>query len=680
MKERLIRVMAIGDVGVVVALAVAVIVFYALEPAFLSARNVNSMLNIVSFIGMVAIGQTILLINGEFDLSVGSAAGLAAVVSAKLMTVSGWPVSLALLGGLLCGGALGWVNGWAVVRLRIPAFIQTLGMLFIGQGLIQVVTGGYPVYPLPEVVGAFGRTTVIGRLGGSFVFFGLAALAADLLLRHSVIGRNMYAVGGNVRVAELVGIPAHRYKISAFVLVGMLSSVAGMFVMADLGSATTGIGSGWELAVIAGVVVGGVSLFGGVGTIFGGLLGVLLLQVVQSGLVTVGVSANWQQIAVGLIMIAAVGLDTVRRRLAFDGPQPGLREGSGRGGADRSLSNGSDRARSRLGGLSLKGVIAAFIVFAAIGALREGSHLRLASEAPLFKAKADKHLLWVQPLRDHPVCKLMQAGFLDRCKSLGYECEVVGNASATVLDVAATIPLAEAALSRQKFAAVSVLTLDTSIYPFVARLAAEGLPVVAYHELPAEGTVKGLRAAAGEDLTQVGSDAALAMGARLAGRGVVAITQGSFNVEENTKAEAFRRAMTAHYPEIKVLDSQLEGYEATAAKGKAVSLLQGHPDIAGVFSTTGNGAQTWAGAARTAGRFLVIIGMDYIRPNLDLVRSKQVYGIVAQPLYEEGAKTADLAAALAEGKPVPYRNPLPAKVITAANLARYYALLDRVGQ
>jgi ribose transport system substrate-binding protein len=274
----------------------------------------------------------------------------------------------------------------------------------------------------------------------------------------------------------------------------------------------------------------------------------------------------------------------------------------------------------------------------------------------------------------------MQAGFLNRCKELGYTCEVVGNASSTQLDVAATIPLAEAALSRQKFAAVGVFTLDTSIYPFVAKLAAEGLPVVTWHELPPQGSIKGLKAATGQDLSQVGDSAARALGERLGGEGVVAITQGSFNVEENTKADAFRRAMTHHFPKIKVLDSQLEGYEATAAKSKAVSLLQGHPDITGIFSTTGNGAQTWAGAARTAERSLIIIGMDYIRANLDLVKSGEVFGIVAQPLYEEGAKTADLAAELAQGKDVPYRNPLPAKVIMASDLAPYYAMLDKVGQ
>jgi ribose transport system permease protein len=313
-RARAIRMIAIGEVGVIAALLLLVAFFYFLQPAFLSERNIRAILQVVSFVGIIAIGQTILLVCGEFDLSVGSVAGLSAVVSAKLMTSFGLPVPLALLGGLATGGAIGLVNGLVVIKLKIPAFIQTLGMLFIGQGLIQVVTNGAPIYPLPESVGAAGMQTLVFGLGWSFAFFILAAVLADFVLRRTVLGRNMYATGGNPEVARLVGINTNLYKIGAFVTIGMLAAVAGMFVMADLSSGTTSIGSGWELTVIAGVVVGGVSLFGGAGTLAGGIVGILLLQVVSSGLVVIGVSSNWQQIAVGVIMVLAVGLDIARRR------------------------------------------------------------------------------------------------------------------------------------------------------------------------------------------------------------------------------------------------------------------------------------------------------------------------------------------------------------------------------
>lgn len=314
LRNRVISFIAIGEVGVIAALVLLVAFFYFLQPAFLSERNVRAILNVVSFVGIIAIGQTMLMVAGEFDLSVGSTAGLSAVVAAKLMTALALPVPIAILGGIGVGALIGLLNGLIVVKLRIPAFIQTLGMLFIGQGLIQVVTDGYPVYPLPGPVTDFGMSTLAFGLGWSFAFFVVAAIAADFVLRRTVLGRNMYATGGNQEVARLVGIDTTRYKIGAFMTVGALAAIAGMFVMADLQSATTSIGSGWELTVIAGVVVGGVSLFGGAGTVAGGVVGILMLKVVQSGLVVIGVNSNWQQIAVGVIMVLAVGLDILRRR------------------------------------------------------------------------------------------------------------------------------------------------------------------------------------------------------------------------------------------------------------------------------------------------------------------------------------------------------------------------------
>jgi ribose/xylose/arabinose/galactoside ABC-type transport system permease subunit len=313
-RSRVVGFIAIGEVGVIAALVLIVAFFYFMQPAFLSERNIRAILNVVSFVGIIAIGQTILMVAGEFDLSVGSVAGLSAVVAAKLMTVLMLPVPLALLLGVGVGALVGLVNGIIVVKFKIPAFIQTLGMLFIGQGLIQLVTNGYPVYPLPPEISAIGMSSIAFGLGWSFAFFIVAAILADFVLRRTVLGRNMYATGGNPEVARLVGINTSLYKIGAFVTVGALAAVAGMFVMADLQSGGTSIGSGWELTVIAGVVVGGVSLFGGAGTVAGGVIGILMLKVVQSGLVVIGVNANWQQIAVGVIMVSAVGLDILRRR------------------------------------------------------------------------------------------------------------------------------------------------------------------------------------------------------------------------------------------------------------------------------------------------------------------------------------------------------------------------------
>jgi ribose transport system substrate-binding protein len=291
----------------------------------------------------------------------------------------------------------------------------------------------------------------------------------------------------------------------------------------------------------------------------------------------------------------------------------------------------------------------------------------------------DKAILWVQPMRDHPVAKIMQTGFLARCKALGYRCVVVGNPSATRFDVSATIPDADAALAQHNYGAVAVFALDPSLRPYIARLAREGYPVVTWHVIPREGEIVGLRAAVAQNGTRAVEAVAQALGGKLNGRGVVAVTQGSFNTEENQDAQVFKAALAARFPGITVLAPELEGFEPSSAKAKAEAMLQANPKIDGVFSTTGNGAQTWAGAARATTRGLIIIGKDYIRQNLDLIKDGEVYGVLAQPLYEEGAKTAELAADLASGKSVPFATELPAEVITKANLVRYYQILDAAG-
>jgi len=295
-------------------------------------------------------------------------------------------------------------------------------------------------------------------------------------------------------------------------------------------------------------------------------------------------------------------------------------------------------------------------------------------------AAAGKSILWVQPMRDHPVHRLMQAGFLAKCKELGDTCEVVGNPSATNYDVAATIPLAEAAIARTKFDAIAVYGPGPEIFPFITKLGGEGFPVVTWHVLPAEGKIPGLKAATGEDIPVAGTNAAIAMGEKMGGKGMIALTQGSSNDTENVMSDSFRKAIATKYPGIKILDTQMEGFEPSAAEAKAVALLQGNPDVTAAFSTTGNGVQTWSGAARKADRKLVIVGMDYIRQNLDIVKSGAAYGVVAQPLYEESAKTAELADALANGKTVQYLNPLPASVATASDLDKFYKMLDSAGQ
>lgn len=288
-------------------------------------------------------------------------------------------------------------------------------------------------------------------------------------------------------------------------------------------------------------------------------------------------------------------------------------------------------------------------------------------------------ILWVQPLFTHPVHKIMQAGFTSACNEKHYDCVLVGNSSATNYDIPGTTALAEAAMVKKKFDAIAVYDADPGIDSFIAKLGSQGYPVVTWHVLPDEGSVPGLKAAAAEDIPTAGKNAAASIGAKIDGAGTVAVSQGSSNTTENLMAKSFTDELHAKYPNVKVLDPVMEGFDPAAAQAKAVGVIQAHPEVVAAFSTTGGGAATWAGAQRTSGKKLSIIGMDYTRQNLDLVKSGDVFGLVAQPLYAEAEKTVELAGDLAAKRPVEYKNVLPSPVVTASDLQPYYDILTKAG-
>ncbi len=307
------RALAIPEVGILIPLVAFVLIFAALNPVFLNGGSLTAMLRAMAFVGIIAIGQTWLMVAGEIDLSVGSVAGLCAVASSWLMKEAGWPVGAGLAAGAALGACIGLVNGIVAVRWRIPAFIATLGMLYIARGLNYLLCKGYPIYPIPDALKNFGRAEPLG-ISAAFLVFFLLFLVADFALRKTIFGRMIYATGGNREVAAIAGINTNRVRIGCYVFSGFCAALGGMLLMAQLNVGQPEIGTGWELDVIASVVIGGVSLFGGVGTVLGTLLGLLLMQVVRSGLVVTGVNTHWQTVALGVIMIVAVGVDLMRRR------------------------------------------------------------------------------------------------------------------------------------------------------------------------------------------------------------------------------------------------------------------------------------------------------------------------------------------------------------------------------
>jgi ribose transport system permease protein len=283
-----------------------------LSPYFLTVPNLINVVLTMSVIGIVAIGMTYVMLSGGIDLSVGATMGLSAVVAASFAK-GGSPFVVVAGVGLGIGFVIGLINGIAVTKLRVPPLIATLAMLSVAKGLQLIYSRGVTVFGLGDAVGWLGQGT-IGPIPVPIVLLLLMYVVASYSLSRTSFGRKVYAVGGNERAARVVGINVERTKISVYVLSSMLSAFGGLILISRLDSAPTVIGTGLELETIAAVVIGGTSLTGGRGGVWGTLIGVAILALIQNALNLLNVSPYFTQLVQGLVIFTAVAIDMNRRR------------------------------------------------------------------------------------------------------------------------------------------------------------------------------------------------------------------------------------------------------------------------------------------------------------------------------------------------------------------------------
>jgi ribose/xylose/arabinose/galactoside ABC-type transport system permease subunit len=278
------------------------------SPHFLTFDNaVNVLLNAAP-LALIAGGMTLTLIAAEIDLSVGSVVALVGSLAALLSVNFGAPWPLVLLGAIAAGALVGVINGWFTTRLGMPSFVATLAMLGIARGVALLITQGKPIYGLPDTVAWLGQ----GELWIVPVPVVLAALihaALNFSLSRTRFGLNVYAVGGNPEAARLSGVDVPGVKMAVLVLSAVLASVGGLILAARLNAGSGTVGADLLLDAIAAVVIGGTSLLGGVGRVTGTVLGVLLIASIRNGLVLLNVSAFWQQVAIGALILLAVSVD-----------------------------------------------------------------------------------------------------------------------------------------------------------------------------------------------------------------------------------------------------------------------------------------------------------------------------------------------------------------------------------
>lgn len=298
--------------GVLVALIVLSVAMTLASPYFLTVGNLQILLRNASFVGLVALGQTLVLLIGGIDLSVGSAAALSAIVGALMLTKFHVPATLIIPLTAAFGLVLGFFNAAFIARLRLNPFIVTLASGEIFAGFVLVITQGYPVRPLGPAFTSFGQGEILGVPVPVLIFFG-AGLVLWWLLNCTRFGRNIYAVGGNRDAAALVGIRVWRVEFIVFGLAGMFAALAGILYASRMDAAQPSVGEGWMLTAITASIIGGTSLRGGEGTIIGTIFGALLLTVLQNGTVLLNVSGYWQRVIVGLVVLVAVLTDLLRR-------------------------------------------------------------------------------------------------------------------------------------------------------------------------------------------------------------------------------------------------------------------------------------------------------------------------------------------------------------------------------
>jgi inositol transport system permease protein len=293
-----------------------------LSEAFLTPRNLLNIVRQISVMGLIAIGVTMVIITGGIDLSSGSVLALAAVVSTSLAQRLDWseikfpgldvPVIVPILAALAVGAACGLVNGSLIARFKIPPFIATLGMMTIARGF-ALIYSERPVSGLKDSYNYIGQGEPFG-IPVPIVILAVVAIGAHIMLNNTRFGRHIYALGGNEQAARISGINISRVKIGVYTIAGLLAGLSGLVLSSRIGSGQPGLGVGYELDAIASAVIGGTSLSGGIGTIWGTIVGALIIGVLNNGLDLLNVSAYWQTIVKGSIIVVAVIIDERKNR------------------------------------------------------------------------------------------------------------------------------------------------------------------------------------------------------------------------------------------------------------------------------------------------------------------------------------------------------------------------------
>jgi ribose transport system permease protein len=311
------QILVVPWIGVLVGIIIigAYLTFTAPCGCFLTSSNILTVMQEFSYVAIAALGGAMVIMTRGIDLSVGANMALTGLVTADALS-HGVPAAVAILIGLLLGLLVGLVNGFLITVIGLQPFIATLGMLSVVRGAGLARAQGFTLYP-PNSFTVYGQGT-IAKIPNPVVIMLVLAIVLWIFLNNTALGRHIYAVGGNENASRLLGIKTNQVKVFVYAAAGVLGAIAGILLMSFLGSADPGAASGYELFVIAAAVIGGVSLFGGEGSLIGVVLGAGLIEEIRNGLVLENVPGYWTDLVVGLVILLAMAIDQARRRLRRD--------------------------------------------------------------------------------------------------------------------------------------------------------------------------------------------------------------------------------------------------------------------------------------------------------------------------------------------------------------------------
>lgn len=602
------------ELTIFISVLVCAAIFGMINPKFLgilpgggfSADPIITLLLGVSIDGLVLIGMTIVIICGGFDLSVGSTMAAGGLVTALLLK-AGTPVYLAVTAGLIAGLVIGYLNGLIITRLKVNPFITTLGTMSIIRGLVLVVTKNNPPGGFPESFKQIAWGQILG-IYYPIIILVIALILADVLLRNLKYLRQTYFVGSNEDAAGLTGMNVNAIKTFAFMLTGVLAALAGIIIAARGNSIDPNEGMGAELRVIAAVIVGGASLSGGRGTILGAFLGLMLMQIITTGLVFAGVAPEAQMVAVGLVLILAAMID-----------QAGQSFG-------KNIKELLTQTRSKKVERIINVILGIALIAVIIAKFTGGGPAPTVTAAGKSNAPKQKYVMiaiatglsyWIDG----------KAGMMDKAKELGVDAYFTGPSGTDLNEQSQAVERAIA----EGVDGIIVVPATDGLTPTINKAIDKGIPVVCVDtDAPSSKRYSFI----GTGNFNAGFQGGTELGKILKGKGDVAILTVPGQDNLNQRVEGYRAALKK-YPDIKIIQELNTMSSTTEGQKVCRAILQARPDLAAFACVEASGGQSAAVAVKEANLVgkVKIVAMDRDEPTIRFIEEGVINASIGQRSY-----------------------------------------------